>query len=117
MKPTLTLTDFIVNEDNDRYSVELVGTVNRKMIKMISRPVPLSSMDDASKSSIFYRTLSGLTLQAATTLSNAGYEFHYPTGMNITEQLSLFDIKQTPTFNNDLNKAGMESSSVLLAIW
>lgn len=117
MKPTLTLTDFIENKDNDKYSVELIGTVDRKMIKLITRPVSLESVDQQVKTGIFIRALSGLTLQAATSLTNEGKEFHYPAGMNLTEQLSLFEIKQTPNFSNNLHASGIGTDVILVAIW
>lgn len=116
MKHSLVFTDFIVNDENGRYSIELVARVNRdKYIKAISRPVA-SSADPEVREGVFHRQLSSMALQAAVYLQNQGIEFRWARGMTVFEQLSLFDVKQTVEFNNALHSAGLKTDIMFVGI-
>ncbi|QGH72018.1 hypothetical protein N1M2_155 [Klebsiella phage N1M2] len=115
MKPVLTFTDLIINDEDGKYSIEMVATINREIVKKITRPIINPSAE--MRQSVFQSALDGICLAAACVMDNRVEGFHYPAGMNLVEKLSLFDIKQTVTMANDLRAAGFDTNIIMAAIW
>lgn len=115
MKPVLTLTDLIINDEDGKYSIELIGTINRELVKKITRPI--MSPNKEARQSLLQHALDGICLASACVIDNRLSGFHYPAGMNLVEKMSLFDIKQTPTMANDLHQAGFDTNVIMAAIW
>lgn len=115
MKPVLTFTDLIINDEDGKYSIEMIATINRELVKKITRPI--ISPNQEMRQSVFQSALDGICLAAACVMDNRESGFHYPAGMNLVEKLSLFEIKQTPTMANDLHVAGFNSNVIMAAIW
>lgn len=115
MKHNLTLTDLIVNRDNGKVSIEIVATINRNVIKQVTRPVMVAGTEAVLNE--FKSALSGICLQGALYLQNRHIEVFYPSGMTLAEKLSVFDLKQTPTFINDLHSEGFGTNTITAVIW
>lgn len=115
MKPVLTLTDLIINDEDGKYSMEIVATINREIVKKITRPIMTPTKE--MRQQVLHSALDGICLAAACVLDVRLSGFHYPAGMNLVEKMSLFDIKQTPTLCNDLVANGFDSNVITSAIW
>jgi hypothetical protein len=118
MRPTLTFTDYIENTENGKFNIEIIGTINGpRVIKAIARPIPVAEVTVESKAHMYRRCLDSMCLSASIEVMNSGIEFLYPRGMNLSEKLALYDIKQTVSFNNSVHASGQESTAILAAIW
>lgn len=119
MKPTITFTDLIENKDNNMYSVELLARVSpgNQILKVLSQPVALEMTDPVKCDEIFRNSLNQLGIAAHISATKNGVELPSLSFITLPDLLSMFDIKQTVTFNNDLHKAGRSTSVILDAIW
>lgn len=119
MKPTITFTDLIENKDNNMYSVELLAKVSPgdQMVKALSAPVALEMADAVKRDEIFRHTLGRVGVAAHITACEHGVDMPSLSFITLPDLLSMFDIKQTVTFNNDMHKAGRSSSVILEVIW
>lgn len=119
MKPTITFTDLIENRDNNMYSVELLARVSpgNQVLKAISPPVALEMADSVKCDEIFRSSLNQLGIAAHMSATKHGVNLPSLSFITLADLMSMFDIKQTVTFNNDLHKAGRSTSFILEAIW
>ncbi|QBZ70705.1 hypothetical protein pETSU_124 [Edwardsiella phage pEt-SU] len=119
MKPTITFTDLIENRDSNMYSLEILARVtpSSKPIKVLSPPVALETADKGKCDDIFRMSLNQLLIAAHSLATSAGVKLPPSAFMPLPDLLSLFDVRQTVQFNNDLNKAGRDTSVIIEAIW
>uniref|UniRef100_A0AAU8KZB7 Uncharacterized protein n=1 Tax=Pantoea phage Survivor TaxID=3232176 RepID=A0AAU8KZB7_9CAUD len=116
MKHVLTFTDYIENIEDGRYSIELVARLNQtEYLKAIARPISASAPAEA-REAMFHQQLSSMALQAALWFQNRGIDFAWANGMTVFEQLSLFDVKQTASFNNELHAAGRKTDIMFVGL-
>ena len=119
MKPSIIFTDLIENKDNNMYSVELLAKVSpgNQVLKVLSHPVALEMADAVKCDEIFRTSLNQLGIAAHKVATTHGIDLPSSSFLPLSDLLSMFDVKQTVTFNNDLHKAGRSSSVILEAIW
>lgn len=119
MKPTITFTDLIENRDNNMYSLEILAKVTPtgKPVKVLSPPVALEMADHGKCDDIFRISLNQLLIAAHSLATDAGVKLPPSAFMSLPDLLSMFDVRQTVQFNNDLNKAGRDTSVIMEAIW
>ncbi|AEV89632.1 hypothetical protein OBP_195 [Pseudomonas phage OBP] len=116
MKQTLIFTDFIENIEPNRYSVEMLATLNGHVLKFLS-PYNAADITKEKKDQIFRVGLNTILSNAIAHQRLTDDTVPSPVNMAMLDKFGMFDIKQTVTFNNDLNKAGRDTSILLEGIW
>lgn len=116
MKPTLIFTDFIENNEAHGYSIEMLAKVNGHVVKFVSCSNAPDITQEA-KNQVFRVGLNTLLSNAIAHLREHDDSIVSPVGMAMMDKFAFFNIKQTPTFNNDLHKVGRDTSIILEAIW
>lgn len=116
MKHTLVFTDFIENNEETNYSIEILARVNGHVLKFIS-PYNRPDADKEKKDKIFRVGLNTVLSNAMAYLRETNPEVPSPVDMAMMDKFAFFNVKQTNTFNNDLHKAGRDTSIILEAIW
>jgi hypothetical protein len=116
MKPTIIFTDFIENNEANGYSIEMLAKVNGHVEKFVSCPNS-PDIDKAKKDQVFRVGLNTLLSNCMAHLRTLDQSVPSPVGMAMADKFSFFEVKQTPTFNNDLHKAARDTSIILEGIW
>lgn len=119
MKHTLTFTDYIENNEESGFSVELVVRLNgAHTLSAYTRPIKHTEMSSGMKLSVFRNCLALLLIRIKLKLVDQGYDVFMDTNGTMLDMLSLFNIKQTPSFNNELHTNGIVETNILMAsIW
>lgn len=117
MKPVLILTDVIENKGDMMYSIEIVGTVDGKLIKAISMPIALELVEAHHQVMVMRAAVADL-LDHAVFKSKGEYDtMVLAQGANVLDIASLFDIKQTTEFNHAMADLPNGVSIIAELLW
>lgn len=115
MKHTLTFTDYIEINENGLFSIELIARLGGTyVIKASTKPLVVSKTD---KPVIFRNCLDLILIKVKLKLGDQGYKVFMDNNSPLIDKLSIFNIKQTPSFSNELHVAGQETNILMAAIW
>jgi hypothetical protein len=117
MKPVLIFKKY--NEDHNEFtiSINLVCSVNGKEYEADTGLFSSFRSNDTVRLNKFVNLVEEVTREVMDDLIKAGDSMMDPREMVLSDRLSLFDIKQTPEFNNALEEFGQSNSIILDAIW
>lgn len=116
MKPVITFTDYIENNDEQTFSIELLAKVNGKLIKAVSPYVAKDILDEDVKRNLLLNALDMIARAAAIEYKKEGIELPNTVAMNLLDMYSMFDVKQSKQFNIDMLNAGRDPHILLLII-
>lgn len=117
MKPVLTFTDFIENKDGVMYSMELIATIEGRVIKGITLPVAAELADHAVLENLFRQALDKIFYHAGHVIAETRTDVMPVTGATLLDKLSMFEIKQTTQFNHDIADFRPGLNIITQAIW
>lgn len=117
MKPILIFTEYKEDHGEFATSMEMSCSVNGNICTAHSGDFSTAKATDQLMDIKFVNLLDQLTREVMDALIKSGAPMMDPREMVLVDRLSLFEIKQTVEFNNQLNGHFRDTSIITKAIW
>lgn len=114
MKPDLIFQVLSIYNDGVIETVTLGAAVEGVQISVTTLPAAAETVCNHQK---FREALAALLLKATIVINNKGKVIPVYQGISLVDNLSCYRVRQTVGFNNNMHKAGLDTSVILAAIW
>lgn len=116
MKPVLTFTDYIEEHDEFIATIEILAKMGNEQFIYVSPKISEARATDYVMDNYYRRGLEEIFTRALQYLEKQGDMDMSIHGMTLMDKMSLFDVKQTVTFNNSLHENFRETNILFMGL-